>query len=889
MSPHDREKGPESGKPAENPAPSYCRSKFCCVTVDDTQQSCQNAAMEKLSASDVGHGLPNCADVPVKDCHHISSLSPTDIEGLGGLQNVSIVFQGSSCPGCIRKVSRALESMAFLHNLRLRTIPLQATFDIDITKISIRGMMQAIRTKTGRQCERVGEGWQKLVVSPKSAVDLVNWIPPEGVMDIERLRKDTFCIRYDAGEIGARELLNALQTETGFPIDLAPAEAYDEIPVDVRRTGCVACVSSVLTLPILILAWAPFPKHKLRYDVTSLVLATFIQSVVAGPFYPKALRSLFVDKTIDMDLLVVLSTSITYLLSVASFICEAAGSQLTSGMYFETSALLITLIMLGRFLADFACHRVIRSRSVRSLQPQSAFLVDMSAANGNTSKEIDVRLLQLGDTIEIKTGYAAPTDGVLLFGESKFDESILTGEDGLILKSEGCAVIAGSTNKSAAVVIGVSRLPGGNSISDIADMVEEVSQSKPRSQLIADEIACWVVPAICILAVSTLLVWFLIGKLVRKEPAGSAILHAVPYAVAVLVVSCPCAIGLAVPIVQVVASNIAANHGLILKSSEVMTMARKVDHVVFDKTGTLTNKEMSVVDEQYGSKSRIFVAALTLALTSSSEHPVSSAVAKHLECGSVQPIHITNLATIAGKGIKGTLNGQAVRVGNARWLGVEHSPLVQSVLYKGLTTMCVVQGDELIAVFGLHSAIRSDAAELIVKLKQRGIRLSIMSGDESGAVHRVATELQIPIKDTWSRCTPQEKHQHVKEFMQSQANTVLFCGDGANDAAALAQASVGLHITNGVGFADSSADAVITSNSLKGILLLLDLSRDCYFQILFGFSWSALYNLFAIMLAAGLLIKIRLPPEYAGLGEMVSVLPVVIVPLRLRWKEYLKS
>ncbi|KAL8788866.1 MAG: hypothetical protein Q9195_007080 [Heterodermia aff. obscurata] len=845
--------------------------------------------MEKLSASDITRGLQDCADLPAERCRHISSLGSTDIEDLSGLQNVSVNFQGSGCPGCVRKISRALESIPFLHNLRLSTIPLQATFDVEITKISVRGIMQAVRTKTGRQCERVGEGWQKLVVLSNSTASLVHTIPPEGVMDIETLRKDTFCIRYDAEKIGARELLKALQAETGFPIDLAPAEAYDDLPVDVRRTGCLTCVSSVLTLPILILAWAPFPKHVFRYDVTSLVLATLIQVVVAGPFYPKALRSLLVDKTIDMDLLVVLSTSITYLLSVASFVCEAVGSQLTSGMYFETSALLISLILLGRFMADFACHRVIRSKSVRSIQPRSAFLVDMSAANGNTSREIDVRLLQLDDTIEIKPGHAAPTDGVLLFGESKFDESILTGEDGLILKSEGCAVIAGSTNKSAAVAVRVSRLPGRNSISDIADVVEEVSRSKPRSQLIADEIACWVVPAIGILAVSTLLVWFLIGKLVRNQPAGSAILHAVPYAVSVLVVSCPCAIGLAVPIVQVVASNIAANHGLILKSSEVMTMARKVNHVVFDKTGTLTNKEMSVLDEHYCSKSKIFVAALTLALTSSSEHPVSSAVAKHLKCSSLQAVHVTNLATIAGKGIKGMLNGQSVRVGNPRWLGVEHFPLVQSVLYKNLTTMCVVQGDELVAVFGLHSAIRSDAAELIVKLKQRGIRVSIMSGDESGAVHRVATALQIPLRDTWSRCTPLEKQQHVKEFMQSQANTVLFCGDGANDAAALTQASVGLHVTNGVGFVDSTADAVITSSSLKSILLLLDLSWDCYFQILFGFSWSAFYNLFAIMLAAGLLIKIRLPPEYAGLGEMISVLPVVIVPLRLRWKKYLKS
>jgi Cu2+-exporting ATPase len=190
----------------------------------------------------------------------------------------------------------------------------------------------------------------------------------------------------------------------------------------------------------------------------------------------------------------------------------------------------------------------------------------------------------------------------------------------------------------------------------------------------------------------------------------------------------------------------------------------------------------------------------------------------------------------------------------------------------------------LVAVLGLEAAVRQDAAEVVARLKGRGIQVSIMSGDETGAVLKVACELGI--KDTWARCTPKEKQEHVKEMMQSGGKTVLYCGDGINDAAALTQASVGLHMNGGAALTLSTADATLTGTSLKGIIVMIDLSRDCYHQIIFGFSWSAFYNIFAILFAAGAFVRIRLPPEYAGLGEAISVLPVILVPLRLRLKKY---
>lgn len=877
----------EKENPSQSPGSCQCRNEACYGTGDDVDEACQTKVMETSLAPDVVCRSQVCGrSSAMASLQSLHSPKTNDIECSSDLEHVRMAINGSNCPGCTRKIERALESIPFLYNLRMHAIPLQAEFDLDVSKVTVRETMGSIRKTTNRTCERIGDGWQSLqVVVPSEFGDFEESVPPYGVMDIERLEKGTFCLKYDAKKIGARQLLKSLNAGKDCPITLAVLKSHDDIPTDLRKAGYLTGVSLALTLPILILAWAPLPEHELGHGSASLVFATAIQIIVAGPFYPKALRSLFLNRVIDMDLLIVLSTSTAYTVSVVSFICKAAGSQFTSGMFFETSALLISLIMVGRFVADLACHRVIKSKSIRSLQPLSALLVDTSAFETDEVDEIDIRLLQFDDIIKVRPRCAVPTDGVVHSGESEFDESMITGEADLIKKSKGCTVVAGSINHSATVNIQVTRLLGENTIDEIADMVEEVSRSKPRTQLIADRVACWVVPLIGALTMLTLLVWILVGILLRDESAGLAILHAMPYAVSVLVVSCPCAIGLVIPIVQVVGGGVGAKYGVILRSAEVMTMARKVDHVVFDKTGTLTTKSLSVLNEQYFSECPGFVAGLVLSLTSYSEHPVSLTVAEHLLRRDVECIPVTGLETVIGEGVKGKFNDQTVRIGNARWLGVGECPLVQSLLSRSLTVMCAAQGDQLIAVFGLEATVRHDSAEVVGKLKERGIKVSIMSGDEMGAVQKIASELGI--EDIWARCTPKEKQQNVRELMQSEGKTVLFCGDGVNDAAALTQASVGLHINDGTGITQSAADAVLTGASLNGILVLIDLSRDCYHQIIFGFSWSAFYNLFAILLAAGAFIKLRLRPEYAGLGEAVSVLPVIFVPLRLRWKKYL--
>lgn len=894
---HSGNDGSSRGDVAHTFTTSQCPGEDCCKEQRRNDKgTCETSAIEK--PSDSQHVTGHESNGPVRTTHSSETLGKyvlNDVEeGAADTEHVILKFQGSKCPGCTSKISKAFESIPAVHNLQMNNVLLQAEFDLDLAKSSVRNVIESVKRITGRACQRIGDGWQELdvVVSSVYRDFAADAILPPGAKDMTQMNKHTFSIKYDANIIGARQLLKALNKDIDSPVSLAPPTSHDEIPTEIRATACTTALSWIFTIPILVLAWAPLPKHTIEYGGVSLALATVIQVAVAGPFYKRAFRSFIFNRVIDLDLLVVLSTSITYGFSVASFICDVKGTRLVSGIYFETSALLITLIMMGRLMSDFACHRAIRTGSIRSLQPRSALLVDVpdpfdeKDLDNEKELDIDVRLLQLGDTFRVRPNCPVATDGTIVSGVSEFDESVLTGEASLVGKRAGSPVIAGSVNLGDAVLVQVTRLPGNNTIDEIAGMVEEVTHSKTKAQQTADVVAKWIVPASATLAMLTLVVWFTVNLMHRKESTSSAILDAIPYAISVLVVCCPCAVAFAVPMVLVIASGVGAKYGVIIRSGEAMRVARGVTHVVFDKTGTLTQGCLTVVSEEYSSETQSLSAAVVLALTSQSDHPVSLAVSKHLEAAGVEPATVAHVTTVVGKGIEGIWDGRVVRIGNARWLKVENLPPVRLLLSRNFTVLCVTHDDRLVALFGLEATLRDDASFVVASLVERGIAVSILSGDEIGAVKKVALKLGISHEVVRARCTPKEKQQYVKELMQAGKNTVLFCGDGVNDAAALSQASVGVHMNGGIHTAWTAGDAVLVKPSLLGILVLIDLSRDACRQIVFNFTWAAVYNVVAVLLAAGALIHVRLSPQYAGLGEAVSVLPVILVPLQLRWRKY---
>lgn len=811
-------------------------------------------------------------------------------------EHVILSISGMTCTGCETKLDRTLSTLPSVTNLKTSLVLARAEFDL-VGTLSVAEVMKHLERTTEFKCERITVHGSSLdIVAPDGdAAAFINQPWPDGITDVKVLDKKTVNVCFNAEIIGARDLVE--RGWGGNPVCLAAPRLDPTLEAGskhVRHIGYMTLLSACLTIPVLVLAWAPLPKHHLAYNSASLALATLVQFIVAGPFYPKALKALVFSRVIEMDLLIVLSTSAAYIFSVVSFGYFVSGRPLSTGQFFETSTLLVTLIMVGRWVAALARQKAVVAISIRALQNSKALLV-----TDDEEQEIDARLLQYGDVFKVAPDSRIPTDGTVVSGCSEVNESMITGESMPVEKCTKSSVIAGSINGSGTLYVRLTRLPGDNTISTIASMVDEAKLSKPKIQAVADRVASYFVPVVVTLTMITFCIWVAVGIEVRGLSGGEATTQAITYAITVLIVSCPCAIGLAVPMVVVIASGVAAERGVVFKSAESLEVAYKTSHVVFDKTGTITEGKLKVTQEWYADGDQSRTKALLLGLVEGIKHPVSVAMASNLKAQGVSPAPVSDPKTVTGKGVEGIAKGSGLtlRAGNSRWLCLTSHPVVQPMLSQGYTVFGFMMGDSIAAVFGLQDSIRHDSASTIQTLLDRGISVHIISGDDDGAVRSVAAQLSIAETNVRSRCTPADKQAYIQNLLDgsvppSQTSgsrmakkpVVLFCGDGTNDAVALAQATVGVHMNEeGTDVAKLAADVVLMRPSLSGILTIIAVSRKSMRRVVFNFAWSFVYNLFAILLAAGAFVNARIPPEYAGLGELVSVLPVIAAATLLRW------
>lgn len=868
---------------------SCCKSKIdiaikemckdaCCKSKDDAkneEDACKDACcdVDNPSASLVDQNAP-----------FIQVSDPE--KQAGGVEHVVLGISGMTCTGCETKLNRTLATMPAVRNLKTSLVLSRAEFDIDHRLVSVEDVMKHLERTTEFKCEKIsnqGSSLDVLVTGEPSA--FISQVWKEGITDMSVVGKDVVRVTFDSNIIGARDLL-----EKGLnqPVKLAPPRgdpALESGSKHVRQVGYMTVLSAILTIPVLVMAWAPLPENEIAYSSASLALATLVQVVIAGPFYPMALKALIFSQVIEMDLLIVLSTSTAYLFSVVSFAYLIADKPLSTGQFFETSTLLVTLIMVGRYVAALARQKAVESISIRSLQTPTAILVDGITLS---EREIDARLLQFGDVFKVLPESSVPTDGIVLTGSSEVDESMITGESRPVEKHLKSIVIAGSINGPGPLIVRLTRLPGDNTISTIASMVDEAKLSKPKIQDLADKVASYFVPVVVALTIITFVVWVAIGIAVRKQSGSEATVEAITYAITVLIVSCPCAIGLAVPMVIVIASGAAAERGVVFKSADAIEVAYKTSHVVFDKTGTLTKGKLSVAVEHelLGDKTSL---SLLLGLVVDSRHPVSIAVTQQLKAKGIEASTVSNAKSLVGKGMEATTEGQVLRAGNSSWLGLSSHALVKPVLANGYTVFCFTVNGTLAAIYGLEDSLRNDAVETVSELKSRGVSIHMVSGDDEGAVLNVASKLGIDEANVCARSSPAQKQRYIQDLLggapDNKKPVIIFCGDGTNDAVALAQATIGVHMNEGTDVAKSAADVVLMRPNLSGLLTMMNASRLSVNRIKFNFAWSFVYNTFAVLLAAGAFVNARIPPEYAGLGELVSVLPVIAAAVLLRWSK----
>jgi Cd2+-exporting ATPase len=508
-----------------------------------------------------------CLGDEVNDCgkdlcsDHVTEYpngQQADLEkGCGETERIILTVQGMTCSGCEKKLVKALQTMRAVSCIETSLVHARAKFNLDISLMTVDEATTELKRVTNYSFQRIAEEiGQVLELLVPDANSFCLQEKPHGVNNIEQAgKKNNKIVRvdYNAMEIGARDLIKSFPVE----VKLAPLKPDPAIATgkrQVRKEGFSFLVAAILTIPVLIFAWAPIPNpESLVYQASSLALATIIQVGVAYEFYPSAFKSLFRSRVIEMDLLIVLSTSTAYAFSVVAFAYLMTDNPLETGAFFETSTLLATLILLGRFISEIARQRATESVSIRSLQARTALLLSQDR---KFTTEIDVRLLQYGDVFRVPAHSRVATDGVVVFGSSEIDESMVTGEPVPVAKGIESNVIAGSLNGTGTLDIALTHIPSQNTISAIAKAVDKADATRPKTQKIADSIAGYFVPVIVAITAIVFIIWTIVGIYVQHKRKGDAAVQGLTYAIATLIISCPCAIGLAVPMVVVIAGGV---------------------------------------------------------------------------------------------------------------------------------------------------------------------------------------------------------------------------------------------------------------------------------------------------------------------------------------------
>ncbi|KAF7343855.1 Heavy metal translocatin [Mycena sanguinolenta] len=798
--------------------------------------------------------------VPSK-CKQLEQLIPAEYasdnvthsspdESTGELLKLEIT--GMDCADCCIKVSRVLSRLPSIKRVHLNYIEAVASFLYDPEVITPEAIARLVHV-IGRSCMAFTE--------------------------------ISFPIRGD----GARQPRQVLAELAEYGPSLVPSDALgkmdDRLSKDLRRIALRTLCIILLAIPVLILTWAPLPGDSFAHGLASVVLTTLIQ-FVAFPILSSSVRFIIFMHAVDMSVLVSVSSLSAWIFSLVSFAFEAVGKPFAEP-FFETVALLVALVHIGR-LVQAATRRTTSSaiRELQQLQPADVILVEQ-VGESMAETVLDARLLYYGDIVRLEPLTRIPTDGMVVAGSSAVDESFVTGESLPSAKQVGSSVTAGTLNLDGALDIQVTQLIHENYLVRIARLVHQAQATRSRFQDLADRFSAFVLPVSAACSAIAFVVWFLVNRYGRHLSSTHSVVSGLTYALAILIVSCPCAIGVAVPLIVAAALRAGRREGVLFRSSEALQKAHNVDVVVFDKTGTLSRGLFSL------ERKELFVPGVDNVihpLISTNQHPISKAVLAHVAPEVNRPpdssTQSQGIISLPGMGVKSTLAGYPLLGGNPKFTGAAQHPFVQEFTARGLTLFTVTLAGELVAAFGLADMPRADAPALLEALTVRSKRVFVLSGDNAGAVARFAAMLPIEPGDARAACTPAGKAEFVKA-LQARGQRVCFVGDGTNDAPALAQADVALCITTGADVAVAAAGALVASESMKrGVLAALDVAKDAQQHMVVALGWCVLYNAAALLFAGGVFVRVRIEPQWAGLGELVSLVPVLIVgfALDLRWR-----
>ncbi len=790
---------------------------------------------------------------------------------------------GMTCSSCTKAVEESVRAVPGVMQARvnLATEKLSVTYDGGATGTD--AIVEAVRdagydvakpwaaaasrafdlTITGMTCANCSQSIERALREVPGVTDAkVN-------LATERARVAT------DGTVGRDVLVDAVE-DAGYGVaggEAASTESADDeqepMKLEQRARLRRFVVAGVLSLPLLVIAMGPMLVGSHPPEWTGwlqFALAAPVQFYAGSIFYKGAIKALR-NRSANMDVLVVLGTTTAFAYSVTELVFPAllAGHAL----YFETAAVIITLILLGKYLESASKARASAAiRKLMNLQPATARVI-----RGGDEREVAISEVVVGDRVRVRPGERLPLDGVVHTGTSAVDESMVTGEPMPVEKAGGASVVGGTVNGTGTLVIEVTRVGDDTLLAQIARLVEEAQTRRAPIEKLVDVVSAWFVPAIVVIALASAAFWLTLGAGIAEAGGYAPATLALLTAVSVLVVACPCAMGLATPAAIMVGTGRGAQLGVLLKGGEALERAREVDVVVLDKTGTITEGKPRLTDvfAVEGVSERDVLQAAADA-EHASEHPIASAIVAGARDRAVHAVEVSAFDAVSGKGVRATRGADTILVGKLSFLeanGVDAAALREPLAAlegRGRTAVAVALAGRAIGVVAVADVVKPTSRAAIAAFRELGIRTIMLTGDNRRSAEIVGAE--VGVDEVIAEVLPAEKSEVVRK-LQADGYRVAMVGDGINDAPALAQADLGIAMGGGTDVAIETGDAVLVKSDLLDAVAVIELSRRTLRKIKENLFWAFGYNTVLVPVAAGLLFAIPI------FGERLLFHPVL--------------